>query len=343
MGRCLVATLACDPSEMGEVTYVLGDTYGDGWNGNGKLQIFLAGTDVLVGEIVLPYGTGNNSLEGEIMLCYGVNYDLYWVGGTYTYENSFTLTAPSGEEIYTFTGTGSSSGPTLTPGLLTTFMISPVTCPRPTGVMVENITYNGATVSWIPGNEEQDLFEVIYAKGDFAADAINMAPVQVNEPFIALTDLEENSHYSVYVRANCGEENGVSAWSKVATFDTPLRFALPENLVVTDITKNSAVANWTGNAPAYNFRYREKTGLDESFEAVTAPEGWNINSWAVMPIAQYNMGGTPLFAADGESCMASKSMDDSGSSLSPLGVDNWLISPKVDLAGTRVLRCRPGC
>ncbi len=328
------ATLACDPSEMGEVTYVLGDTYGDGWNGNGKLQIFVAGTDVLVGEIVLPYGTGNNSLEGEIMLCYGVNYDLYWVGGTYTYENSFTLTAPSGEEIYTFTGTGESSGPTLTPGLLTTFMISPVTCPRPTGVMVENITYNGATVSWIPGNEEQDLFEVIYAKGDFAADAINMAPVQVNEPFIALTDLEENSHYSVYVRANCGEENGVSAWSKVATFDTPLRFALPENLVVTDITKNSAVANWTGNAPAYNFRYREKTGLDESFEAETAPEGWNINSWAVMPIAQYNMGGTPLFAADGESCMASKSMDDSGSSLSPLGVDNWLISPKVDLAGT---------
>ena len=340
------ATLACDPSEMGEVTYVLGDTYGDGWNGNGKLQIFVAGTDVLVGEIVLPYGTGNSSLEGEIMLCYGVNYDLYWVGGTYTYENSFTLTAPSGEEIYTFTGTGESSGPTLAPGLLTTFMISPVTCPRPTGVMVENITYNGATVSWIPGNEEQDLFEVIYAKGDFAADAINMAPVQVNEPFIALTDLEENSHYSVYVRANCGADNGVSAWSKVATFDTPLRFALPENLVVTDITKNSAVANWTGNAPAYNFRYREKTGLDESFEYGNGelPTGWipagltnldadgNGLSWQVLKITDWNMGGTPLVAAAGDYCIVSESVSIEGGTA--VTGDNWLISSKVALDGT---------
>ena len=321
-------TPGCEESDMGEVEYVLSDTYGDGWNGGGKLQVLYAGTNQVVQEINLPSGTGNNYLEGSFMLCYGVEYDLVWVGGTYTYENGFTLTAPDGSEIYVFQGTGSSSGPTLTPGLLTTFTINPVTCPRPTAVAVDNIVYNGATVGWVPGTEEQDLFEVVCTT---EATPDNATPVQVNDPFYTFTNLEENTTYNVFVRSICTEED-MSIWTKAVTFTTPLRFALPENLVVTDITKNSAVASWTGDAPAYNFRYREKTGLDESFEAGTAPAGWNINSWVVMPINNYNMGGTPLFAADGTSCMASISVNESTGEA--LGVDNWLISPMVDLAGT---------
>ena len=321
-------TPGCEESDMGEVEYVLTDTYGDGWNGGGKLQVLYAGTNQVVQEINLPSGTGNNYLEGSFMLCYGVEYDLVWVGGTYTYENGFTLTAPDGSEIYVFQGTGSSSGPTLTPGLLTTFTINPVTCPRPTAVAVDNIVYNGATVGWVPGTEEQDLFEVVCTT---EATPDNATPVQVNDPFYTFTNLEENTTYNVFVRSICTEED-MSTWTKAVTFTTPLRFALPENLVVTDITSNSAVASWTGNAPAYNFRYREKTGLDESFEAETAPAGWNINSWVVMPINNYNMGGTPLFAADGTSCMASISVNESTGEA--LGVDNWLISPMVDLAGT---------
>ena len=321
-------TPGCDESDMGEVEYVLTDTYGDGWNGGGKLQVLYAGTNQVVQEITLPSGSGNNSLEGSFMLCYGVEYDLVWVGGTYTYENGFTLTAPDGSEIYVFQGTGSSSGPTLTPGLLTTFTINPVTCPRPTAVAVDNIVYNGATVGWVPGTEEQDLFEVVCTT---EATPDNATPVQVNDPFYTFTNLEENTTYNVFVRSICTEED-MSTWTKAVTFTTPLRFALPENLVVTDITSNSAVASWTGDAPAYNFRYREKTGLDESFEAETAPAGWNINSWVVMPINNYNMGGTPLFAADGTSCMASISVNESTGEA--LGVDNWLISPMVDLAGT---------
>ena len=328
------ATLACEPSEMGEVEYILTDSYGDGWNNN-HLQIFLHGTNVMVADLFIPGGVNgtpnDNLLEGVVNLCYGVEYDLVWVAGSYAYETGFTLTGPAGEEIYVFQGTGS-SGPTPTPGVLTTFTIQQVTCPRPTGVVVENITYNSAVVSWIPGAEEQDLFEVIYAKGDVAAADITMEPIQTNDPFVTLTDLEENSHYSVYVRANCGADDGVSVWTKVVTFDTPLRFPIPENLYVNEITNVSAVANWTGEAPAYNFRYREKTGLDEGFEAETAPAGWLVNSWTVMPINDYNMGGTPLFAHTGTTCMASVSMNDQTGE--PIGVDNWLISPKVDLAGT---------
>ena len=316
------ATLACEASDMGEVEYVLTDTYGDGWNNN-HLQIFLHGTNVMIADLTI----------------------LVWVAGSYSYETGFTLIGPAGEEIYVFQGTGSSSGPTPTPGVLTTFTINQVTCPRPSGVVVENITYNSADVAWVPGTDEQDLFQVIYAKGDVAADAIDMIPIQVNDPFVTLTDLEENSHYSVYVRSVCSEDD-MSIWTKVVTFDTPLRFPIPQNLYVNEITKNSAVANWTGDAPAYNFRYREKTGLDEGFEYGDGelPAGWipagltnldadgNGLSWQVLKITDWNMGGTPLVAAAGDYCIVSESVSIEGSTA--VTGDNWLISSKTALDGT---------
>ena len=342
------ATLACEASDMGEVEYTLTDTYGDGWNNN-HLQIFLHGTNVMIADLFIPgqvNGTPNdNLLEGVVSLCYGVEYDLVWVAGSYSYETGFTLIGPAGEEIYVFQGTGSSSGPTPTPGVLTTFTINQVTCPRPSGVVVENITYNSADVAWVPGTDEQDLFQVIYAKGDVAADAIDMTPIQVNDPFVTLTDLEENSHYSVYVRSVCSEED-MSIWTKVVTFDTPLRFPIPQNLYVNEITKNSAVANWTGDAPAYNFRYREKTGLDEGFEYGDGelPTGWipagltnldadgNGLSWQVLKITDWNMGGTPLTAAAGDYCIVSESVSIEGGTA--VTGDNWLISSKTALDGT---------
>ncbi len=326
------ATLACEATDMGEVEYLLTDTYGDGWNGN-KLQIYLAGTDVLVAELSIPNASGSahqdTELEGVVNLCYGVDYDLVWVAGSYAYETGFTLTAPSGEVIAEFHGTGSSSGGTPTPGVLTTFQINQVTCPRPTNVLVDNITYNSATITWTPGNEEQDLFEVVCTT---EATPDNATPVQVNEPTYTPT-LEENTTYNVFVRSICSEED-MSIWTKAVSFTTPVRFVAPENLVVTNITATSAVANWTGEAPAYNFRYREITGLNESFEAEEAPAGWTMNDWQYFHIVDWNLGGTGLVAADGESCYGSKSMDDSGSEFTPLGVDNWLISSKANLGGT---------
>ncbi len=330
------ATLACEESDMGEVEYTLTDTYGDGWNGGGKLQIFLAGTDVLVQELQLPNGSGNSELSGTFKLCYGVDYDLVWVAGTYNYENGFILIGPEGETIAEFQGTGQSTGPVPEPGILTTFQIHMNTCPRPTEVVAENITYNSAEISWIPGTQEQDLFELVYAKGEFDPDAINMVPVQVNDPFCTLTDLEENSAYSVYVRSVCSEEDH-SRWSKVCTFETPLRFPLPEDLAVTNITKNSAEANWTGTAETYNFRYRPVTGLNDSFEdEVTTMQNVDNdgdgNAWQILKIVDWNMGGVALTAADGEYCIVSESVTIEGSTA--VTGDNWLISPKCDLAGT---------
>ncbi len=333
------ATLACEESDMGEVEYSLTDSYGDGWNAGGKLQICYAGTDIVVQELALPSG---NSAEGTFKLCYGVDYDLNWVGGSYLYEVGFVLTGPEGETIYEQTPSSSSEA-TLAAGTLVTFQIHMNTCPRPTDVVASNVTYNSATISWTPGTDEQDLFEVAYGLPGF--DPETATPVQANAATINLTELAENAAYDVYVRSICTADDH-SRWSKVYTFTTPLRFPLPVNLEINDITAKSANATWTGDAQAYNFRYRLKTGLDENFEynGDELPAGWvpaNLtnkdadgdgHSWQVLKITNWNMSGTTLTAADGDYCIVSESKTIEGSTA--VTGDNWLISSKVDLGGT---------
>ena len=323
-------THVCEASDMGEITYELTDTYGDGWNGN-KLQIVYNGT--VVQELTLTTGGKDEPIVGTVALCYGVDYDLVWVAGNYGYETGFTITGPDGSVIYEFHGTGTSSGGSPTAGVLTTFQINQVTCPRPTELAASDIVFNGAKLTWTPGNDEQDAWEVVYGDEGFNPD--EATPVAVSgEATCNLTDLAENTTYKAYVRGNCGE-NDKSVWSEPVTFTTPLQFPSPTALTISDITAKSAVGNWEGTAESYNFRYRVKGGaekiFEESFEGEVA--GWSItgDTWGLMPIANYTMDGIPLFAADGETCLASCSLDDE---YNPLDIDNWAITPEVDLKGT---------
>ena len=324
-------TPVCEAENMGEVAYILTDTYGDGWNGNGKLQIILSATDALIAELALPNATGNSELEGTVMLCYDVDYDLNWVGGTYTYENGFVLTAPDGSTIYEFQGTGSSSGPSLTAGLLTTFQIHPSTCPRPLDVTASNVTYNGATITWTPGAEGQDHWQVAYGAGDITPETEGIEIVDVTEPTYTLVGLAEDATYTVYVRSYCSD-NDQSTWSNPVTITTLLQFPLPTDLAVSDITKNSAKATWTGNAESYNLRYRTAAGKEIIF---TDDFENGLGNWTVYTDgeAPQTDGWYAFNAANSGIAVGSHSGDYVASawswSSSAYDADNWLISPQV--------------
>ena len=204
------STFACEENDMGEVAYTLTDTYGDGWS-NCKLQVYIAGTDVLVQELTMvddPSTLDDKEITGTFKLCYGIDYDLVWVEGKFAYECGYVLTKPNGEIIAEFHGNGSSGSPTT--GVLTTFQIHMEACPRPTDVTASNISYNSATITWEAGGDETS-WGVEYKK---AVDEEWISAGTVTEKTITLNALNNGVEYDVRVKGIYAD--GESKWAQIS-------------------------------------------------------------------------------------------------------------------------------
>ena len=219
----------------------------------------------------------------------------------------------------------------------TTFTYTPgSSCKRPTNLTASNVTYDGATLTWTPGDAEQDAWQVVYGTGNFDPDAATPVNVTGNATY-TLTGLTENTTYHAYVRGNCGGGD-VSLWSQVCTFTTPERFAHPTNLAVSDITAHTAKASWNGDANSFNLRYRKVLGYNETFSESfeTFPGSWTIidsdgdgYNWQQTDLTTSFDGSYQ--AVEGTNVAMSRSWY--GGSVGAVHPDNWLISPQVDLGG----------
>ena len=95
---------------------------------------------------------------------------------------------------------------TYTPGVLPT-------CYRPTSLAVSDVDLTSATLSWNAQGSETAWQICINGDED------NLVNVTTN-PY-TLENLTAATVYSVKVRANCGETDGVSTWSNIVNFSTP--------------------------------------------------------------------------------------------------------------------------
>ncbi len=150
-------TLLCDPEDMGEITYDLKDSYGDGWSGN-AIEI-VAPNGLVVASLTI---TSGSTASGTVALCHGIEYTIRWKAGSYPSECSYTLTGPDGAEIVKGAGTTTS-------GTLATYML-----PAPGQGMVKNvevtdITATTATVSWVG---EQETYNVRYRTAGYPGGEI---------------------------------------------------------------------------------------------------------------------------------------------------------------------------
>ena len=156
-----------------------------------------------------------------------------------------------------------------------------------------------------------------------------------------IENLNEGTNYEVQVQGVCNVDNGESVWSSSVFFGTPSHCATPSLLKANNFTPLSATLNWTGNQESYNVKYRSAaytgTYFYEDFEGGEIPEGWTLYSqgqqcataqpWVVDNISSSHPQTDGIFAARSYSYL-----DDN-----PYNVDNWLISPRLDLRGT--LKC----
>lgn len=208
------------------------------------------------------------------------------------------------------------------------------TCLKPSDLaLVGEPTYNSAQLSWTPGSEGQDAWQLCL-NGD------ESNPIDANSNPFTLTNLTAETAYTVKVRANCGGGD-VSSWSDEISFTTPEQFLKPTDVSASNITINTAEVSWTGDAPSYNLRYRTFTEGDqvmfEGFEGLASnalPEGWTTidadgdgQAWYTStPDGNEDKYGNP-WVFD-ESCATSASYNNDA--LTP---DNWLVTPQIELNG----------
>ena len=146
------------------------------------------------------------------------------------------------------------SGGSQTPAAVDNFSISKITCQAVSELTVSNITAASATIGWTAGDEEQNAWQIAYScDPEFDLAEATLYDAAANT--YALAELISDTLYTVYVRANCGEEDGVSTWA-TATFRTAKACQTPDNIAAADITINSASINWNGyGQTGFNLRY----------------------------------------------------------------------------------------
>ena len=163
------------------------------------------------------------------------------------------LNVPAGAYKVVFLWKDDTSGGSQTPAAIDNFSISKITCLPVAELVVSDITASSATIAWT-APEGQEAWQIVYsADPDF--DLAEADPIDVASNPYALADLLTDTLYNVYVRANCGDEDGVSVWSQIS-FRTAKSCQMPDNLAAADITISSASISWNGYGQAgFNLRY----------------------------------------------------------------------------------------
>ena len=132
-------------------------------------------------------------------------------------------------------------------------------CLQVKDVQISDITASSAVISWTNGAEEQDAWHIVCSL-DPEVDPAEATPIDAaSNPFV-LAELETDTTYYIYVRANCGEGD-YSEWSKLVSFHTAKACQVPDDLAVSNVSISSATISWnTYGQTGFNLRYY--TGAD---------------------------------------------------------------------------------
>ena len=132
------------------------------------------------------------------------------------------------------------------------------TCFRPTALTYDNVQNHSVELSWTEMGEATAWQIMLNGDDETIVDA-------TENPFV-LTGLDADSTYTVQVRANCGEEDGVSEWSSAISFTTLIACPAPTGVTVTP-GPYSAIVNWTPSiyeGVTYNiYSYNEDNEINE--------------------------------------------------------------------------------
>ena len=271
----------CMPENMCELTFVLHDSYGDGWNGNAINVVDVATNEVIASMEADNHGGGSvaSTDTKKLAVCDGRAIQFVWKTGSYATETSYEVYDIQGQEI--FSGSGAMSAPV-------DYTVDCPSCFKPKELAASNIASSTADLSWTAVASETQWVLQYSEDSEFA----NPASETIDDnPSFQLTGLEPEHTYYVRVKAVCGSDDE-SDWVVLAEPITTLaECPVPSSLAVADVLANSAKVSWAGseyqtfniligqdnpnNIKSYDFA----TGIPSDFEN-DATYPWTIASYA---------------------------------------------------------------
>ena len=152
-------------------------------------------------------------------------------------------------------------------------------CLAVTNVTLGTIDHQSAVISWTPQASHIAWDVVVVPQG---GDPDAATPVRVTSTSYTATGLEEHTAYDVYVRGICTPDRP-SDWSAVVGFTTEWSPCVAvSNVMVSNITYQSAVISWT---PAAG---------QTTWEVVVVPQGGNPNTASAYRVTEATYTATGL-------------------------------------------------
>jgi hypothetical protein len=218
--------------------------------------------------------------------------------------------------------------------IVNTSFTTDVACKVPTNLIAfdSTLTAHSVVLQW-EENGEASAWQIWINN-----DTVPM--VDADTTTFMLANLDPETTYTVKVRANCGDEDGASAWSNTVTFTTLEACPTPTGFEAysDSITAHSAVLHWTSDNDNFEFLYMTvdienpiffedfESGNLENWTTIRNGGGIEYTDWKVINSENYFSSSIPAHSGVNVALSRSWSSD-------PYSVDNWLITPQVTLDG----------
>ncbi|WP_291092979.1 choice-of-anchor L domain-containing protein, partial [Flavobacterium sp. UBA2787] len=206
-------TTICQVSDQCLYSFVMTDSWGDGWNGN---TMNVTQNGIVVGVIGPTFTTGEGPITVTVPLCDNLPFELFWnTVGFFANEVGVEILDPFGEQLYIKLPGEGTQGTTLYSGFVS---CTPPTCPKPNTLVASALTQTGATLTWNEIGTATSWEVIILPAGSPAPLPTDTGEIVTETTYIA-TDLEPGTAYVFYVRALCAEDD-ISNWAGPRAFVT---------------------------------------------------------------------------------------------------------------------------
>ncbi len=271
-------TELCDPANQCEYTFILEDTFGDGWNGG---LIAVSQNGVHVADLGATFLAGSSDTV-TLDLCDGLATEITLANpGSYFSEMFFSVVDPTGSTIYSY---AAGSVPGITGHSFTTFNSSCSGCGTADTTWESNVSCDVMDIDWnAPSTAVMHYVEygpAGFTPGSGTVLSSTTLPVSV-------TGLTPGTTYEYHVQDSCSA--GMSGWSNMAAVTTPtgplpsISYTLTNtNIDLTSATYDFDAAGSMGSSYHWDFGTGDTSNLENPTYV------YNANGTYTVTLTVYN-------------------------------------------------------